>query len=196
MPDIDIDFADRAKALELFKHIPASRIEDNKLVKHNTGVYMHDVPVDAESGLASVTFDEAEDYNYFKVDFLNVSIYSGVKDEQHLVHLMEKEPVWELLTHEEFNSKLFHVAGHSTLLKKMEPKSLEQLAACLAMIRPAKRHLVGESWDTVMKEVWKKPTNDEYYFKKSHATAYAASVIVHMNLLCEELETSSTSSQE
>jgi DNA polymerase III alpha subunit len=43
--------------------------------------------------------------------------------------------------------------------------------------------LLGESWDKVFEEVWKKPTDDTYYFKKSHAIAYAHLVIVHMNLL-------------
>ena len=28
-----------------------------------------------------------------------------------------------------------------------------------------------------------------YYFKKAHAFAYATSVVVHMNLLCEQLTT-------
>jgi hypothetical protein len=36
-----------------------------------------------------------------------------------------------------------------------------------------------------MQEVWIKPTNDEYYFKKAHAIAYAQAVIVQMNLICE-----------
>ena len=120
-------------------------------------------------------------------DFLNVSIYTDIRDEAHLDHLMKKEPLWDLLTHKEFSDKLFHVAGHSTLLKTMKPQSIPQLAACLAMIRPAKRNLVGQPWDMVMKEVWKKPENGEYYFKKAHAMSYAMAVVVHMNLLCEEL---------
>jgi hypothetical protein len=62
-----------------------------------------------------------------------------------------------------------------------------QLAAVLAMIRPAKRHLVGKDWKTVMTEVWQKPENDEYFFKKSHATAYAVAVVVQMNLVCEQM---------
>jgi hypothetical protein len=53
------------------------------------------------------------------------------------------------------------------------------------MIRPAKRMLIGESWDTVMTSIWKKPENDEYYFKKAHAIAYAAAIVVQMNLICE-----------
>jgi hypothetical protein len=40
MPDIDIDFADRTLALDVFKHVTAS----NGDKKHNTGVYVHDIP--------------------------------------------------------------------------------------------------------------------------------------------------------
>ena len=36
MPDIDIDFVNRDEALKHFKHIRASRIDDNKLVKHSS----------------------------------------------------------------------------------------------------------------------------------------------------------------
>jgi DNA polymerase III alpha subunit len=67
----------------------------------------------------------------------------------------------------------------------MQPTSIEQLAAVLAMIRPAKRHLIGKDWATVMSEVWTKPETNDYYFKKSHATAYAAAIVVQMNLICE-----------
>jgi hypothetical protein len=69
----------------------------------------------------------------------------------------------------------------------MRPKTIEQLAAVLAMIRPAKRHLVGETWEKVMKEVWIKPTDNSYYFKKAHAVSYAMAVVVHMNLICEKV---------
>ena len=71
MPDIDIDFVDRDKALKLFKHIKASRLDEGKLVKHNTGVYLHDVPVDPLTGLCSIPYDQIED-QFFKIDFLNV----------------------------------------------------------------------------------------------------------------------------
>jgi hypothetical protein len=55
------------------------------------------------------------------------------------------------------------------------------------MIRPAKRHLIGKDWTTVMTEVWTKPETNDYYFKKSHATAYAAAIVVQMNLICESI---------
>jgi hypothetical protein len=185
MPDIDIDFLDRDQALKLFKHIGASRMDSDRLVKHNTGVYLHEVPMNAVEGICAVPYDAAEELKYFKIDFLNVGIYKGVKDEAHLIQLMETEPLWDLLEQDDFTQLLFHVNGHGSILRQSKPKSIEQLAAVLAMIRPAKRYLIGKDWTTVMTEVWKKPENDEYYFKKSHATAYAAAIVVQMNLICE-----------
>jgi DNA polymerase III alpha subunit len=187
MPDIDIDFLDREKALTLFKHTVASRKEDVKLVKHNTGIYLHEVPVDPITGLCSVPYDEAEANGYFKIDFLNVGIYKGVRDEEHLVHLMNQEPLWDLLVQDEFVNLLFHLNGHGDIIRKTLPTSVEQLSAVLAMIRPAKRYLIGKDWTTIMTEVWTKPETGDYYFKKSHATAYAMAIVVQMNLICEQI---------
>jgi DNA polymerase III alpha subunit len=187
MPDIDIDFIDREQALKLFTHTPASRLDNGKIVKHNTGVYLHEVPVDPISGLCAVTYDRADDEGYFKIDFLNVGIYKGVRDEDHLVYLMNQEPLWDLLLDDEFTNNLFHVNGHGQILRQMQPKTIEQLAAVLAVIRPAKRYLIGKDWNTVLHDVWTKPSNNEYYFKKSHAIAYAQAIVVQMNLICEQI---------
>jgi len=171
----------------LFKHIKASRVDEGTLVKHNTGVYLHEVPVNAVTGLCAVPYEEAEERKFFKIDFLNVGIYKGVRNEEHLVELMNKEPLWDLLIDDSFNSLLFHVNGHGEILRKTAPTTIEQLAAVLAMIRPAKRYLIGKDWNTVLNEVWKKPESEEYFFKKSHATAYAVAVVVQMNLICEQI---------
>jgi hypothetical protein len=187
MPDIDIDFIDREQALKLFKHTPASRLDNGKIVKHNTGVYLHEVPVDPISGLCAVTYDRADAEGYFKIDFLNVGIYKGVRDEEHLVYLMNQEPLWDLLLDDEFTNNLFHVNGHGNILRQMRPDSIEKLAAVLAVIRPAKRSLIGKEWSAVLADVWTKPTNNEYYFKKSHAIAYAHAIVVQMNLICEQI---------
>ncbi len=187
MPDIDIDFVDRDQALKLFDHIPASRLDNGKLVKHNTGVYLHAVPVDAVSGLCQLPYEQAEDNKYFKIDFLNVGIYKGVKNEEHLIQLMNQEPLWDLLEQDEFVNLLFHLNGHGDIIRKTQPTSVEQLSAVLAMIRPAKRYLIGKDWTTIMKEVWTKPETGDYYFKKSHATAYAVAIVVQMNLICESV---------
>jgi DNA polymerase III alpha subunit len=187
MPDIDIDFINREDALKHFKHIKAKRVEDGKSVKHNTGVYMHEVPFDPENNLCSVPYEEAEEQGLFKIDFLNVSLYKGIINEEHLNRLMEREPLWELLEQNDFTDLLFHVNGHGQILRKLKPTSVEQLAAVLAMIRPAKRHLIDQTWPDIMTEVWKKPEGDEYFFKKSHATAYAVAIVVQMNLICEQI---------
>jgi hypothetical protein len=78
----------------------------------------------------------------------------------------------------------------------MKPQSIEQLAAVLAIIRPAKRYLIGKDWATVNAEVWQKPSDDEYYFKKAHAVAYAAAIVVQMNLICEGLISEQSSPTE
>jgi len=184
LPDIDIDFADRDIILSRIQHRVA-KLDSGK--KHNTGVYVTEIPHNPFNEIATINHKEAEERGYFKLDFLNVSIYKDVKDEAHLQELMEREPQWDLLEHDDFNNLVFHVAGHGNILREMKPKTVEQLAAVLAMIRPAKRHLVGQTWDTVIKEVWTKPTNGEYYFKKAHAVSYAMAVVVHMNLLVEQL---------
>ena len=186
MPDIDIDFADRDIILSQLSHRVA-KLDTGK--KHNTGVYVTECPHNPVDNLCTVDYKTAEDRGYFKLDFLNVSIYKDVKDETHLISLMNKEPLWELLEHKDFVDQVFHVSGHSDLLKQLKPTSVEQLAATLAIIRPAKRHLADKDWQTIMKEVWTKPTNGEYYFKKAHAMSYAVACVVHMNLICESATT-------
>ena len=186
MPDIDIDFADRDHALKHIKHIPAAIKDTNgTFKKHNTGIYCTPIPYNPVNNLSNVEYKEAEERGYFKLDFLNVSIYKDVRDEEHLKTLMETEPLWDLLEQDDFSNLLFHVNGHGSILRQMKPTSISQLAAVLAMIRPAKRHLIGESWTTVMETIWTKPEDGEYYFKKSHAVAYATAVVVQMNLICE-----------
>lgn len=185
--DIDIDVPDRNKVLELFHHTRASNHGSGVPRQHNTGIYFHDIPVDPLSGDCSIDYKDAEAMGYFKIDILNVTIYKDVRDEIHLDALIEKEPIWELLEEEDFCSMLFHMRGHHDICKQMKPMNLIELAATLAIIRPAKRYLVGKDWKYVMKHVWTKPTDGSYYFKKSHAVAYSMAVKLHMNLLVEQL---------
>ena len=106
-----------------------------------------------------------------------------MKSRQHLQELFDKEPPWHKLQDQNFVDQLFHLNGHYDVVSKLQPVTLEQLAACLAIIRPAKRHLVNKNWNEILEEVWKKPTDNQYFFKKAHAFSYAGAVIVHMNLL-------------
>ena len=188
--DIDIDFGNRDSALAVLQaHTAAGIIRDGRLIRHNTGIYVTDVPQDPFTGVASLDHKAAEQRGYMKLDLLNVSLYTQIKNEQHLTHLMSQDPLWDLLLQPEFSSQLIHIGNHhDTLIKMPEPvDSIPRMAMFLALIRPAKRHLIGQKWAEVAKTVWDRPADDEYYFKKSHAVAYAHLVAVHMNLICEEI---------
>ena len=187
--DIDIDFANREDVLKHIKYTPASILRDDKLIAHNTGIYVTDIPDDPFTGLASLDYERAEDRGYLKLDFLNVNLYKQVRDTAHLESLMNTEPLWDIFyNNQDLWQQLIHVNNHWTVLKKMpEPvDSIPRLAMFLAIIRPAKRHLIGQSWAEVAKTIWEK-TEDGYQFKKSHAVAYAHLVVVNMNLICEGL---------
>lgn len=184
--DIDIDVKDREVLLEKLKHIPASIIKDGEIKKHNTGVYFTDIPTHPFTNSANIDYKEAEDRGYFKLDILNVGVYEKVKDEKHLQELIDQEPDWSLLEHKEIVEQLFHIHNHFDIVSKLKPKSVEELAAVLAIIRPAKRHLLKQNWSDIKENVWKKPTDDSYYFKKSHAIGYALAIVVQLNLFTEQ----------
>jgi len=118
MPDIDIDFANRDDALSKLKHVTAAI---NSQKKHNTGIYCHNIPHNPVTNVSTLDYKEAEERGYFKIDFLNVNIYKDVKDNDHLLHLMGTEPIWELLLQEEFVNLLFHINGHIDILRTMQP---------------------------------------------------------------------------
>lgn len=184
--DIDIDFADREKILSLIEHIPAAMRKVNPIRKHATGIYVTEIPYDPVNDMAALDYNEAEERGYIKLDFLNVHVYSHIKDEKHLVELM-REPNWHCLKDKEFVEKLIHLNNQYSALRAMpEPvNSIPRLAMFLAIIRPGKKHLIGKPWKEVAKTVWDKGT-DGYTFKKSHSLAYSHLVVVHMNLLEEQ----------
>ncbi len=186
--DIDIDFGDRSQALKLLKHTPASIMRDGQLVPHNTGVYVTNIPQDPFTGRASIDYESAEARGYTKLDFLNVSLYTQIKSEQHLQELIAQEPAWDLLYEPEFCAQLIHIGNHyRTLIQMPEAvNSITRMAMFLSVIRPAKRHLIGQPWADVAQTVWEREA-DGYQFKKSHAVAYAHLVVVNMNLLSEKL---------
>jgi len=112
-----------------------------------------------------------------------VNIYKAVKSEEELVKLMIEEPDWTMLKDKNTVDQLFHLNGHFDIVSKLEPQNIEQLAAVLAIIRPAKRNLMHKYWKDILQEVWVKPKDGSYFFKKSHAVAYAQAIVVQMNIL-------------
>lgn len=190
--DIDIDLGDRDKILEKIDHIPAAMYNakvskqinhQSSTRKHATGVYVTEIPYDPVYDMSAIDYEVAEERGYMKIDMLNVHVYKLVRDENHLLELM-REPDWSLLIDSSFVKKLIHVSNHYTTLMSMpEPvNSIPRLAMFLALIRPGKKHLIGQPWSEVAKTIWHREEGT-YSFKKSHAIAYAHLVVVHMNLL-------------
>lgn len=188
--DVDIDVFGRDEILKGLECI-YGRIDraDDKFEMHKTGVYFQNIPRDPTTNMSTLDHRIATDYGYFKIDFLNVNMYEGVKSEQHLLDLMNKEPPWDFFEYQEITDQLFHLKDHSDLLQKYKPKSVEDLAMILAIMRPAKAYLQGASWEKIRAEVWVKKKGDEekYFFKRSHSISYAIAIIVNLNLLIEQL---------
>lgn len=185
--DIDIDFADREKALAGLLHIAASRDVDGTPARHQTGVYFQDIPTDPFSGLASIHYKDAADLGYFKIDFLNYSIYEGVRDEDHLIELLNRDPEWSLLDDKDIVPLFVHIGDYFGILQRIRPKSIEDLAVVLALIRPGKKHLLLRPREEIDAEIWNSSPDDKYTFKRAHAISYAASIVVQMNLLVEQM---------
>lgn len=187
--DIDIDVASRDDALKSIRHVRASNVDKNgKFLLHNVGLYVQDIPANPVTGAATFEYKVAEELGYHKIDILNNSIYEDVIDEEHLDDLCEECMVqWDLLEHEEFVDNLPHLSGHFDVVDSVRPRSIMDLAIALALIRPAKKHLIGRTMCDIEAEIWEKPLDGGYYFKKAHAVSYALSLVVKINLLSESV---------
>ena len=179
--DIDIDFADRESVLKLIQHTPARQ---SKGRKHNSGIYVTDIPQDPTLGCAAIDYETAEARGYFKIDLLNMSVYGLVKDPAHYKLMLTTEPPWaKLWTDPVWAEQLVHVGNYTELLRTMQPDSIPRMAAFISVIRPGKAHLQNRPWSDVFDSVWDGDLGRGYVFKKAHALGYAALVALHMNLL-------------
>lgn len=180
--DIDIDFADREQVLALIKHIPARRTQDGR--RHNSGVYVTEIPRDPVNACAAIDYEESERRGYFKIDFLNMSVYQLIRDPAHYDHILAQPVPWNLLwTDPVWASQLVHVGNYTDLLSVMRPDSIPRMAAFISIIRPGKAHLQNQPWDRVFASVWDGDGSQGYTFKKSHAISYAFLVALHMRLI-------------
>lgn len=182
--DIDIDFADRDTVLKLIQHIPARQTVDGRVRRHNSGVYVTDIPWDPVNECAAIDYQTAEKRGYFKIDFLNMHVYKLIEGPEHYQSMLAQEPPWQRLWQDSaWASQLVHVGNYTDLLASMRPDSIPRMAAFISIIRPGKAHLQNRPWAEVFASVWDGDDSRGYTFKKSHAISYAALVALHMNLL-------------
>lgn len=193
--DIDIDFPSTFDIRTLIKSaIPASMVKNGELVKHNCGYYFQPIPIDKHTGVAAIPYEEAAAVGYFKIDFLHLTTLNNFQSKREIRELIKHDPNWDLLLDEAHVQKLSQIHNHVDLLKKIKPRSVQELADCIALIRPAKRYLI----DTYAKlcnvdraalriELYSRPTNNKNWYKKAHAVAYALTIVLEMHLLRADL---------
>lgn len=187
--DIDIDMPDRDRLLALIRHVPARLEVNGKTRHHNSGIYVTDIPQDPVHGCAALDYEIAEQRGYFKIDLLNMSVYSLVQSPEHYEQVLAQTPNWSRLwTDSEWAKQLVHVGNYTDLLQQMRPDSIPRMAAFISIIRPGKAHLQRKPWAEVFASVWDGDASRGFVFKKSHAISYARLVALHMNLLspCDE----------
>ncbi len=182
--DIDIDLPDRAAVLQLISHTAARQLVQGQIRRHNSGVYVTAIPQDPINDCAAIDYETAEQRGYFKIDFLNMSVYKLIRDPEHYEQMLAQEPDWSRLwTDQAWTNQLVHVGNYADLLQTMRPDSIPRMAAFISIIRPGKAHLQNKPWAEVFASVWDGDDSRGYTFKKSHSLGYAQLVALHMNLL-------------
>ena len=108
--DVDIDFADRDQILKLIRHTPARQLVQNQVRRHNSGVYVTDIPYDPINECAAIDYDTAEQRGYFKIDFLNMGVYQLITSPVHYKEMLDADPPWARLWQDPVWAKqLIHV---------------------------------------------------------------------------------------
>lgn len=188
MIDTDIDIDTAAFKLETVfpDAVRASVFKDGKLTPHPCGVYFQAVPVDPITGLAAAPYQVAEVLGAFKLDLLHVNVYDHFSSRAEILELLELEPDWELLKIPSVVAKLFHLGKHYDLIQEVRPTSIDQLADCLALIRPKKafiRRYYMQDPAKYRPELYSQDEEGGYAFKKAHAYAYAQIIILQLHLI-------------
>lgn len=184
--DIDIDFPTSFDPLTIFGGVRASMVKDGRLVKHPAGVYLQNIAVDPITRLSAIPYDKAEELGYFKIDFLHLHVLDNFSSKDEIRQLIKIPPDWSLLENKQVVETLFQISNHYNILKQVKPKTIQELADCIALIRPAKRHLLKEyteNKEEIRKSLYTRPDNDQYYFKKGHAISYALTIVLQLHLI-------------
>ena len=170
--------------LKLIRATPAQQLHQGQIRRHNSGVYVTDIPWDPVNHCAAIDYETAEQLGYFKIDFLNMSVYQLITGPEHYQAMLAQEPDWSRLwTNADWAQQLVHVGNYTELLKSMKPDSIPRMAAFISIIRPGKAHLQNRPWSEVFESVWDGDDSRGFVFKHAHAIGYAALVALHMNLL-------------
>lgn len=183
--DIDIDVRPDTDVSKLFPTVVrASMVENGVLKPHIVGYYFQNVPVDKLTGLCAIPYENAEDFDLFKIDMLHLNILDLFENKQQIRKLLKRQPEWNLLDDPEVVAKLFHLGKHFDTVKRLKPRSIDDLADALAIIRPNKKHLIDKyvrDKSLVRMELYVK--SDPSDLRKSHAIPYAMLIVLQLHLI-------------
>lgn len=185
--DIDIDMKTDFNPLDVFpKWVKASNVIGGELKSHPCGIYPQHIPVDRLTGLAAIPYDKAEELGFMKLDFLHNSVYNHFESREEIEALIQIEPEWSILLMPSEQKKLFQLSKHGEILDRVKPKSIEDIADVLALIRPGKTqflelYLSDKNKGRVL--LYAKDKKSGYSFKKSHAIAYALVIVLQLHLI-------------
>jgi DNA polymerase III alpha subunit len=165
--DIDLDTSGDFDPLTLFPWVKASLVR----------------AVDPVTKVSAIPYKNAEDLGYMKIDFLHNHVYDSFVSRKEIDEMLDKDPDWGILLIPSEQKKLFQLANHGDVLTAVKPRSVEELADVLALIRPGKRSLLKLylAQRSATRKILYSPDSGGYFFKKSHSISYALVVTLQLH---------------
>ena len=120
------------------------------------------------------------------MDFLHLHVYDHFTSREEIRELLKHDPDWDLLKIPSVVDKLFQLSKHFDLIQQVQPKSVVQLADCLALIRPQKRFILKYYLQDPVRyrhDLYAQDEGTGYGFKKAHAIAYALVIVLQLHLI-------------
>jgi hypothetical protein len=173
--DIDIDTATNTDRKLYGIRAMIYNTDAEKIMPHPSGVYLENVPVDKKTDLAAFDYGYGNAKGFMKVDILHNTVYDAFRSKQEIYDAIDGDIDWDLFKDQTIVESLPHVGKHFDIVSKVTPRSVEDLADILALIRPGKANLLSQYLkhkQEVRRQLYARP-KEGIYFKKSHAISYA-----------------------
>jgi hypothetical protein len=182
--DVDIDVSTNTDRSKFGTRAMVYNEKNQRVLQHPSGVYLEPVPIDPLTLSAAIDYKYADSVGFLKVDILNNTVYDKFATKSEVIEAIETEPNWELLNDPSVISVLPHVGKHVDLMMDLKPRSIDDLADVLALIRPGKSHLIErykKNKSSTRRMLYVKPVDKNLnYFKKAHAISYAYMIVCSM----------------
>lgn len=182
--DIDIDVKSSTDRSSYGVRAMIYNSETQRIQPHPSGVYLGEVPIDKVTNLASFDYKYGDERGFMKVDLLSNTAYDSFKSKKEVIEAVDGDINWKIFTNRKIVESLPHLANHFDIVSELEPKSVEDIADVLALIRPGKEHLIKQytkNKEATRRQLYTRPKSG-MFFKKAHAISYALmikSIIYH-----------------